>query len=106
MFGYTPEELVAEPDHFERLVHPGDRERVMAFAAHCDETGEPWDAVYRVVARDGHVVWVHSRAEMVSDSDGRRVWQGVTVDVTTEMRRDADLTVAQDSVPPERSPGR
>jgi adenylate cyclase len=104
MFGYAPEDLVAEPDHFERLVHPDDRERMMARAAHCDETGEPWDEVFRVRARDGHAVWVRSRAQLVSDSDGRRVWQGVTVDITAEMGDQADPAVDRDGVPRERLP--
>jgi PAS domain S-box-containing protein len=85
-------------------VHPEDHKRVMAESAHCDETGEPWDAVYRVVARDGHTVWVRSRSQMVSESDGRRVWQGVTVDITEEMQHLADLTVEQDTTPAEHSP--
>jgi hypothetical protein len=105
MFGYTPEELVAEPDHFERLVHPDDRERMMTRSAHCNETGEPWDEIYRALARDGRTVWVRSRAQVVSDSDERRVWQGVTVDITREMERRDELAKEGEAVPEERSPG-
>ena len=85
ILGYTPQELASEADHFERMLHPDDRERVMAHSAHCDQTGERWDVVFRVIARGGRVVWIHSRADMVAESEGRRVWQGVSIDVTAEM---------------------
>jgi PAS domain-containing protein len=59
------------------MVHPEDRERVMASAAESDRTGEPWDAEYRVVRRDGSVVRVRSKAVRTHDIGGRQVWQGL-----------------------------
>ena len=68
---------MSEPGHFERMVHPDDRERILAAAASSDETGQPWDAEYRVVARDGHIVRMRSRAVMTTDGEGRQVWHGI-----------------------------
>ena len=34
-------------------------------------SGEPIRSVYRVIARDGHVVWFHCQAKMVRRDDGR-----------------------------------
>jgi adenylate cyclase len=81
VFGYTPDELLVEPDHFFRLVHPDDRERVMAASDRCDATGEPWDEFYRVTHRDGSVHWIFSYARR-SVEDGRPVWHGISIDVT------------------------
>ncbi|MBI3647807.1 MAG: PAS domain-containing protein [Actinobacteria bacterium] len=47
VLGYLPDELIGEPEHFQRMIHPDDRERVMALSDHCNETSEPWDIVYR-----------------------------------------------------------
>ena len=79
-YGYTPEELRAEPNHFERMIHPQDRERVMRFARQAMRTGEPWEDHYRMVARDGTIRHVHCIARLVSSGpDGPQVWHGVTV---------------------------
>jgi PAS domain S-box-containing protein len=83
-FGYTAEELLGEPGHFERMVHPEDRERALAIAAESDRTGKPWDAEYRVVRRDGSVMRIRSKAVRTQDEGGRRVWQGVAFQVDTD----------------------
>jgi PAS domain S-box-containing protein len=81
--GYTVEELMADPSHFARVLHPEDRERILAANARAEETGEPFDEEYRVIAKDGRTVWLHSRAVLVRDAAGRpRYWHGVALDVT------------------------
>ncbi|HVF07559.1 MAG TPA: PAS domain-containing protein, partial [Actinomycetota bacterium] len=86
LLGYTADELLAEPDHVTRLVHPEDRERVLAASDRSDRTGEPWNELYRVVHRDGSVRWILSAARTASD-EGRTTWHGVTVDVTRHVAR-------------------
>lgn len=83
LLGYTPDELLGESDRLETMVHPDDRERVRAQAAHCEETGEPWDSRFRVYRRDGRIVRLWSKAILTTDGAGLPVWQGVTIDVTT-----------------------
>ena len=34
-------------------------------------TGKPLRSVYRVIARDGHVVWFHCEAKMLRRADGQ-----------------------------------
>jgi len=81
--GYTPEELIADPAHFRRMLHPDDRERVIALNARCDRTGEPFDAEYRVIAKDGTVVWLHSKATLIRDGAGTpSFWHGLSMDVS------------------------
>ncbi|HEX7248292.1 MAG TPA: PAS domain-containing protein, partial [Actinomycetota bacterium] len=81
LLGYTDEEMLAEPGHMARLVHPDDRERVLAANERCNRTGEPWDEVYRVMHRDGSVRWIMSMARR-SSGEGRATWHGVSIDVT------------------------
>jgi PAS domain S-box-containing protein len=83
MFGYEPEELIAEPGHFERMLHPDDRDRVLDASRRTDLTGEPWVDEFRVVLRDGSTRWFHGTGRRVSaDGVTPAVWQGVTIDVT------------------------
>ncbi len=81
--GHTPEEWMAEPGIWQRLVHPEDREAELAKDAAHNESGEPYSSEYRLVARDGREVWVRDEAVIVRGEGGEAdLWQGVMVDVT------------------------
>jgi PAS domain S-box-containing protein len=83
MLGYAREEFASDPGLWARLIHPDDRERVLAEDARTDETGEQFSAEYRLLTRDGRTVWVRDEATLVSDEDGRPLcWQGVLTDVS------------------------
>jgi PAS domain S-box-containing protein len=83
ILGYSAADLMADPSHFIRLLHPEDRARVLTANARSDATGVPFDEEYRVIARDGRTVWIHSRAAVVGDEDGRPLyWHGVALDVS------------------------
>jgi PAS domain S-box-containing protein len=75
---------------WEELIHPDDRERVLAEAALTDAAGEPWAKEYRMIRADGRTIWIHDQARLVENEPGdqRRVWLGVMAD-TTE-RREAE----------------
>jgi diguanylate cyclase (GGDEF)-like protein/PAS domain S-box-containing protein len=90
LLGHTPEELIADQDLWYRLLHPDDRERVIAEEHRVYEHVEEFDIEYRMVARDGRVVWVHEQDAIVRDADGRPLFtQGVLYDIT-EQRRTQD----------------
>ena len=89
LLGYSPEELDGSPPFWQRLMHPDDRERVLALDERVNKTGEPFSEEYRMVRRDGRVVWVRDDAALVSrGEDGTQLWQGIIVDVTG--RREAE----------------
>jgi PAS domain S-box-containing protein len=80
--GYTSEERLATPDLWVRMLHPGDRERVIAESGRTNETGEPFDVEYRIVTKDGTTKWVHDLAYLVDEAGERPAWQGVLTDIT------------------------
>jgi PAS domain S-box-containing protein len=83
VFGFTSEEVRANPRHLGELVHPEDRERVYAANARAEETGENFNEEFRIVRPDGRIIWLDSRAVLIRDDEGRpRFWQGVAIDVT------------------------
>jgi diguanylate cyclase (GGDEF)-like protein/PAS domain S-box-containing protein len=83
MTGYSPEDFESDPELWYGIIHPDDRERVETEDARTDETGEPFRMEYRLVHRDGRVVWVRDEAVLVEDPEGRpSFWQGVMTDVT------------------------
>lgn len=89
MLGYTPEEWITGRLWYECL-HPEDRERVLAADERFEAGGEePFGEEYRLIAKDGSVVWVHEEAVVVKDGAGEPLyWHGVFYDVTK--RKEAD----------------
>ena len=92
LIGYTVEEWMADPDLWPRILHPDDRARALAENARHNETGEPFQLEYRLMHRDGRVVWVHDQARAVRDERGKIVAShGVLLDVTTRKRADEQV---------------
>jgi PAS domain S-box-containing protein len=90
--GYTPEEWKADPELWIRLIHPKDRARVLAENIRTNETGDPFKAEYRIIARDGRIVWVRDEAMMFKDEAGQpQCWQGVMLDITERKRAEETL---------------
>jgi PAS domain S-box-containing protein len=64
-------------------VHPDDRERVMAESRRGWTSHKPFDCEYRMLNRDGKIVWIHDRAIIICDRAGQPLYtQGLMVDVT------------------------
>ncbi|HEX3300323.1 MAG TPA: PAS domain-containing protein [Actinomycetota bacterium] len=99
MFGFTPEERLADPTLWEKLVHPDDRARILAEIEELDSETDGWSFEYRMRHRDGHVVWVQDQAVVVYDEDGTRLfYQGVLSDVTESRRAKEELELALDEL--------
>jgi PAS domain S-box-containing protein len=87
LFGYSAEEWMSDPDIFVRLLHPDDRERVLAADELTERTGEPFLEEYRQFTRDGRVLWVRDEAVLVRDEEGRPLyWQGIIFDISEHKR--------------------
>ena len=99
MFGFTPEERMADPSLWERLVHPDDRDQLLAEIDALAPDAEGWSFEYRMHHRDGHVVWVQDQAVLVRDDDGTPLfYQGVLSDVTESRRAKDELQRALDEL--------
>ena len=90
MLGYTVQEWVENRDLFVEILHPEDRERVLAAHQLTHATGEPLLVEYRLRARDGRYVWVQDEARVVSDPGGS-VLQGYLLDVTARHEAEEQL---------------
>ena len=84
MLGFTPEDWIENVNLFEEQLHPDDRERVEEETRLSEEAGGPISMEYRLLARDGRVVWFRDEAVVTGwDEDGRpKVVQGVLFDIT------------------------
>jgi diguanylate cyclase (GGDEF)-like protein/PAS domain S-box-containing protein len=92
ILGYSVEEWAADPDLFTRLLHPDDRERVLAAHVHTHETHEPLSLEYRLVARDGRIVHLRDEGVVVLDEHGKPLYlHGYLLDITREREAEQQL---------------
>jgi PAS domain S-box-containing protein len=94
LLGYTDEETM-RPDFWKTVIHPDDRERILAENERCDRTGDPWHVEYRTVAKDGRVVWLRDHAVLVRGEHGAPdYWQGYYIDITEQKQAEEALRQA------------
>ncbi len=81
--GYSREEWLEDPVRWYEHIHPDDKQRWSMEAATMFLSGQPLRSSYRVIARDGRVVWFHCDARMVRRADGEPWFiHGVAFDIS------------------------
>jgi PAS domain S-box-containing protein len=94
LIGYTVEEVLSDPDLWWKIIHPDDRVRVLEAdrQSNVQQIGEHFSHEYRVVRKDGQVVWIQDEARLVRIGDGPPSWQGFLLEITE--RKDAEARLA------------
>lgn len=96
--GYTREEVEEDPELWLRIVHPQDRERVRNEdrASNASDVGEQVSMEYRIIHRDGRIVWIQDEARLVRTGNEPPHWQGFLLDVTRRKEAEEQLAHALD----------
>jgi len=93
MLGYPVENWLDDPEFFSKILHPDDRENVLALVESCRRTGRPFAHEYRLIARDGRIVWVQDERLTFADEEGTPLFtQGYLLDITTRKQSEQRLT--------------
>jgi PAS domain S-box-containing protein len=69
--GYTVDEWSSDKDLYAKVLHPEDRDWVLAEYARRRDSDVPFRAEYRMIARDGAVHWYHDEATVIRDGNGQ-----------------------------------
>lgn len=92
LLGISPADYIGRSGAWESMIHPDDRERMIADYESFMRTGYPESGDYRYLKPDGKVVWIHDRSKMVRDKDGLPMFvQGVMFDITPQ--KEAELAL-------------
>lgn len=92
ILGYTSEEWLADPQFWQTRLHPDDREHVLNVVEQSALTRNPSTMEFRMLARDGHVVWFHDQTILVRDERGQpRYWQGMKIDITKRKQAEEEI---------------
>jgi PAS domain S-box-containing protein len=96
ILGFSAEEWMADPGLWMSRIVEEDREIAIAAERRVQETGELFKAEYRMLARDGRVLWFRDEANLLEGVAGAKpVMQGVLYDITEHRRMEDRLRQAQ-----------
>jgi len=99
ILGYPPGACLADPEHWIKIMHPEDRERVLAEDEHSNQSGEAFVMEYRQFAMDGRTVWIRDEATLLRDEEGEPLyWLGVQTDVTERKEAERALSRSEASL--------
>ncbi len=93
ILGYSPEEFTSEL--WADRLHPEDRARVLREEQEAldERPGVPRASEYRLIARDGRIVWIRDEFVLVERDRGPRFYRGVMLDITA--RKTAEEALAR-----------
>ena len=93
ILGYAADELPMTAATLESLIHPEDRDRVLAESLrHIAGETKTYSNIYRLLARDGRILWVEDRATALRDAKGIALrLTGIIADVTERKQAELDL---------------
>lgn len=90
-FGYAPEEFISGGIPFSSIIFPEDQERVAAeVLAYAEAGADKFLQEYRIVTKDGDVLWIDDRTTVERDADGEiSHYQGIVMDITDRKRTES-----------------
>ncbi len=101
ILGFSVEEWLADPGLWAQQLHPDDRAK--ALAAETEEIYELGDLPeihrsleeyyldYRMLHKDGHVVWIRDNSRLIRSVNGMPLWHGVLLDITDQKQVEQQL---------------
>ncbi len=87
LLGYSAEEWLADPSLWASSLHPSDHDRVLA-ELNDHLRNAPLESAlvteYRLLRHDGEEIWVRDRAVVTEAADGRRLLDGMLIDLAAQ----------------------
>ena len=100
MTGYAENELLDENrDLYAQLVHPADREQYAGFITELVKGAQNLAAEYRLVRKDGRVIWVRDTVSVRKLDDGTLAGDSVLTDISDLKKENSDLRFLNETIP-------
>ena len=80
-----------EKDFWTRHLHPEDLDVAVNFCAEMSKYLTEFELEYRMIAADGHTVWLRDFVSVVSSGNGKRSLRGYLIDITDRKKNEALL---------------
>lgn len=96
-FGFPLATWLSEPEIWQQVIHPDDREWVFRQTDASTESGEEVDYEYRIIDAVGQLHWVRDRGCLIRDKEGNVLYrEGVILDITDRKKTEEALLVSED----------
>jgi PAS domain S-box-containing protein len=96
ILGFSPEEWKRDASNWVNQIHPDDRSHALTFDAQFVANGGSLRTEYRMLSREGKVLWFRDEAVMLRDGDGQTpLMQGVLYDITEHKHLEDQLRQSQ-----------
>ena len=95
LIGYTPQEWLSDPDFWITRVHPDDRDDVLATVRQSNKEQTAINLEYRVIARDGKILWFKNQTAVFRENETVHHAHGVMLDITKQKQLEEQLRHAQ-----------
>lgn len=90
ILGY-PVEQWTDMNFWAGIIHPDDREMAVSYCMGEVEKCKDHVLEYRILSRDGHVVWLRDIVKVIADDKGARKLIGIMLDITEQKLSEARL---------------
>ncbi len=98
ILGFSPEEWTGQAELWRERILPEDREQALNAELRILNGESRMQCEYRIIGKNGRVIWIHEEAEALQDDSGQPVYlQGVMYDVTEQKNAEAQLVKALDT---------
>ncbi len=95
LLGYPVNQWLEDPAFWPDHIHPEDRDTTVQACLAATAQGLNHRAEYRMIAKDGHIVWVHDVVTVTCEDGIPHTVRGVMVDVTDRKQADHALMDTQ-----------
>ncbi len=91
ILGYTPEEWLAEPSFWQNHIHSDDKDWVQKYCKQQTEGSLNHDFEYRMIAKDGSIVWLRDIVNVVLENGKPISLRGIMIDISRTKEAEKEL---------------
>jgi len=91
LLGYPPQQWITDPTFFQDHLHPEDRNWVLTYCQQMTTYKKDHEFEYRMMAKDGGIVWIYDLVTVIIENDRPVKLQGVLIDITKRKRTEEAL---------------